>query len=69
MTVLSEYVDVAWEYLHDIMMNPIFPEDELEVIRKRLKTALELELSQPNAMGREVISPIVVYGSHPYGKQ
>ncbi|UCH82834.1 MAG: insulinase family protein [Candidatus Latescibacterota bacterium] len=67
-TVLSEYIDVAYEYLQDIVMNPTYPEDELEIMRKRVKTALELELSQPNAMGRRHFRDLV-YGDHPYGKQ
>lgn len=67
-TLLSDYIDVAYEYLQDIIMNPTFPEDELETMRKRVKTALELELSQPNAMGRRHFTDLV-YGTHPYGKQ
>ncbi|MEJ2722604.1 MAG: insulinase family protein [bacterium] len=67
-SVLSEYIDTAYEYLQDIVMNPTFPGDELETMRKRVKTSLELELSQPNAMGRRHFTELV-YGDHPYGKQ
>ncbi len=67
-TILSEYLDVAYEYLQDVVMNPTFPEDEIEILRKRIKTSLEIELSQPNAMGRRHFTDLV-YGDHPYGKQ
>jgi predicted Zn-dependent peptidase len=67
-SILSEYADIAWEYLQDVVLNPTFPEDEMEIARKRLKTALELELSQPNAMARKHFAELV-YGDHPYGKQ
>jgi predicted Zn-dependent peptidase len=67
-SILSEYIDVAYQYLQDVVMNPVFPEDELETIRERTKTALELELSQPSAMAQRHFDEIV-YGDHPYGKK
>ena len=66
-SVLSEYLDTAFEYLQDIVLNPTFPEDELEEYRKRIKTALEMELSQPTAVAGDRFSE-VVYGDHPYAK-
>ncbi len=66
-SILTEYLDTAYEYLADIIMNPVFPEDELETHRKRVKTGLELELSQPNSMAVRHFSS-VVYGDHPYAK-
>jgi zinc protease len=66
--ILSEYLDTAYEYLQDILFNPVFPEDELEEYRKRVKTALELELSDPNSMATRHFTN-VVYGDHPYAKQ
>ncbi len=66
-SVLTEYLDTAYEYLADIIMNPVFPEDELEIHRKRIKTALEFELSQPNSMAVRHFNE-VVYGDHPYAK-
>lgn len=67
-TVLSDYADLAWDYLADIVLNPTFPPDELEIIRKRIKTALELQLSDPGAMADRHFTELV-YGDHPYGKQ
>jgi len=67
-SVLSEYIDTAYEYLQDILLNPTFPEDELEEYRKRVKTSLELELSQPSAVASRHFRE-VVYGEHPYAKQ
>lgn len=66
-TVLSEYLDTAYEYLADVMMNSTFPEAELENSRKRMRTALEFELSDPNAMADRHFME-VVYGHHPYAK-
>lgn len=66
-SILSEYVDVAYQYLQDIVLNPTFPEDELETLRERIKTSLELELSQPSSMADRHFGE-AVYGDHPYGK-
>jgi zinc protease len=67
-SVLSDYLDTAYQYLQDVVMNPVFPEKELDVIRERTKTALELELSQPDAMAERHFDELV-YGEHPYGKK
>ena len=67
-TILSEFIDVAYEYLADIMLNPTFPEDEMEILRKQAKTGLEFELSDPNAMAQRHLRDLV-YGDHPYSKQ
>jgi len=64
-SILSDYLDVAYEFLADIVMNPTFPEDELEQERKRVRTALEFELSSPDAMADRYFNA-VVYGHHPY---
>jgi predicted Zn-dependent peptidase len=64
-SILTEYIDVAYEFLADIVINPTFPEDELEQERKRVKTALEFELSSPDAMADRHFNS-VVYGHHPY---
>jgi predicted Zn-dependent peptidase len=64
-SILSEYLDVAYEFLADVVINPTFPEDELEKERKRAITALEFELSSPDAMADRHFNS-VVYGQHPY---
>jgi predicted Zn-dependent peptidase len=64
-SILTEYLDVAYDFLADIVINPTFPEDELEQERKRVKTALEFELSSPEAMADRHFNS-VVYGHHPY---
>lgn len=66
-TALTEFVDTALVLLADVVLNPTFPEDELEIARQRMLTALQLELSQPQALAeRRFLQE--VYGNHPYGK-
>lgn len=64
-SIMSEYLDIAYEFLADVVLRPTFPEDELEQERKRARTALEFELSDPNAMADRHFKT-VVYGHHPY---
>lgn len=64
-SLLSEYLPTAYEYLADIVLNPTFPEDELEEERKRAVTAIEFEKSNPDAMADRHFHR-VVYGNHPY---
>ena len=63
-SILSEYVDTAYEYISHLIREATFPEDELEKERKRVKTALELQLSDPNDMADRHFME-VVYGHHP----
>lgn len=66
-TVLTEFVDTALTLLSDIVVNPSFPGDELENLRRRSLTALQLAKSQPAALAQERFTQLV-YGPHPYGK-
>ena len=68
LSILSEYVDVAYEYIAHLINEATFPEDELEKERKRVKTALEFQLSDPNSMADRHFKQ-VVYGHHPYAIQ
>ncbi|HXV14334.1 MAG TPA: insulinase family protein [Candidatus Krumholzibacteria bacterium] len=64
-SILSEYLPTAYEFLADIVLNPTFPEDELEEERKRAVTGIEFEKSDPDAMADRHFHA-VVYGNHPY---
>jgi predicted Zn-dependent peptidase len=64
-SVLSEYLPTAYQFLADVVLNPTFPEDELSQERKRAVTAIEFEKSDPDAMAERHFSE-VLYGNHPY---
>lgn len=64
----TEFLDEALDIMADVVQNPIFPADEFETERKRMLTALQVELSQPTAVAsRHFIDGL--YGAHPYGNQ
>jgi len=64
-SVMSEYLPTAYQYLADIILNPTFPEDEFKEEQKRAKTNIEFEKSDPDAMAQRHFDE-VVYGKHPY---
>lgn len=65
-TVLTEFVDTALDLLADIVLNPTFPESELELHRQQMLSALQAELGQPAAIASRVFMK-EIYGEHPYG--
>ena len=66
-TALSQYQDIIYQYLQDVVFNPVFPDSELALLRKRIKTSLEFQLSQPQTMASRHLTALI-YGDHPYGK-
>jgi predicted Zn-dependent peptidase len=64
-SILSEYLPTAYEFMADVVLNPTFPEDELAEERKRAVTGIEFEKSDPDAMADRHFDE-VVYGNHPY---
>lgn len=65
LSLLSEHLDTAYEFLSHILTNATFPDEEMSKERKRLITGLEFELSDPTAMADRHFTE-VVYGHHPY---
>ena len=66
-TVLADQLPLAFDLVSDVALRPTFPEEELEIARKRTLTGLQVELSQPGAIAerrfiREIYGP-----GHPYG--
>lgn len=65
-TVLTEYLDTALVLLSDVVLNPTFPESEVELYRQQMLSALQVELSQPASIASRVFMK-EIYGDHPYG--
>jgi zinc protease len=65
-TVLTEFLDTALVLLSDVVVNPTFPESELELYRQQMLTGLQAELGQPASIAQRVFMK-EIYGDHPYG--
>lgn len=60
-------LDDALEVMADVVMNPSFPEDRLELIRTQGLSGLQVALSQAATVAARAFTRSV-YGDHPYGK-
>lgn len=65
---LSKHTDELLGLMSDVVLNPVFPEEELEKDRRRQASNLIASRDDANAISR-VISSILCYGeAHPYGE-
>jgi zinc protease len=65
-TVLADGVDLAFELMGDVLTRATFPDDEIELTRRRVLSALDVERSQPEAVADRFFAQ-ALYGDHPYG--
>jgi len=65
-TVLSKHLDKGMELLADIVINPIFPEDEVEKLKNQIVGGIMQAKSDPTSI-REMQFAKMIFGNHPYG--
>ena len=65
---LTNNFDKAFSLMADVVLNPSFPADELEKIRKRTLSGLQTQKDDPNAIKARVVSKLVYGAKHPYGE-
>jgi predicted Zn-dependent peptidase len=65
-TVLADGVDLAFELMGDVLLHATFPDAEIELTRRRILSGLEVERSDPAAVGDRFFAR-TLYGDHPYG--
>lgn len=63
---LTRHMPTVMEVLSDVVRDATFPEEEVETERRRMKSNLQQQLSQPSVLARRHFDRIV-YGEHPYG--
>jgi zinc protease len=66
-SVLSEYAPALIKIIADLVMNPAFPEKEVDRLKADLKRNLSVQRTQPNNLAHEKFSALM-YGNHPYGR-
>lgn len=67
LTTVTDHLDQGLDLLADILLNPSFPEDELELMRRRTLTALQTQLAQPQVLAERQFAR-AVFGEHPYSQ-
>jgi zinc protease len=66
-SVLRNHLDVGFDVLHDIVVNPIFLQDEIERVKARRLATIQQMKADPGYVA-DVRFSSVVFGDHPYGK-
>ncbi|MBO8130130.1 MAG: insulinase family protein [Candidatus Marinimicrobia bacterium] len=67
LTSLNTTLDKAFELFSEVVLNPSFPSDEIERVRKRIIANIQQEMARPVYMALRVL-PRFIYGKdHPYG--
>ncbi len=67
LSVLKKDVELGFEILSDIILNPIFPEDEFNKKMKRIKAGLKASEDNPGHVASREFKK-AVFGTHPYGR-
>ncbi len=69
MSTLTKNLDQALDIYADVIVNPIFPETELEQTRRRALSGFIQRKSNPNAIANVVYDRVLYGSAHPYGRQ
>ncbi|MEZ5305999.1 MAG: pitrilysin family protein [Pyrinomonadaceae bacterium] len=69
MQTLSRHLDTALNIYSDIILNPIFPDKELETAKRRRLVALRQQRDDASQIASSVYSKLLYGDNHPYGRQ
>ncbi|MEK6653182.1 MAG: pitrilysin family protein [Nitrospirota bacterium] len=67
LSVLKKDMEKGFELFSDIALNPIFPQEELDRKRDRIKGSLKQREEEPSFLAGRAFSK-EVFGEHPYGR-
>lgn len=65
---LTRHSEKLLELMSDVLLNPTFPEKELEKLKVQQETALATEKDDPNAIASHVANVLRYGKTHPYGE-
>lgn len=68
MQTLTKNIDKALDIYSDVIINPSFPADEIETLRRRTLVSLMQRKDNPNAIANVVYNTLIYGKDHPYGK-
>ncbi len=67
LSVLKKDLDLGFDLLSDIMLRPVFPEDELKKTVERVKAGLKSQEESPGFLASREYKK-AIFGEHPYGR-
>lgn len=65
---LSKHKETLMELMADVILNPAFPQEELDKIIKQAKSGLAASKEDPEAIARNVQAALLYGKDHPYGE-
>ncbi len=65
--VLKDKLDAALDLMSDVVMNPTFPEAEVERLRARRIAGIQAEKSSPGTIAQNNVASVIFGRAHPYG--
>lgn len=65
--VLEKHFDVGLDLLSDIVLNPVFAEEEIERLKKQTLAAIKQQKDDPASVANEKYQEFL-FGDHPYGR-
>lgn len=65
---LTKNLDPALSIFADVILNPTFPDNELETVRRRTLTGLIQRKDNPNAIANVAFNTLLYGKKHPYGQ-
>jgi zinc protease len=68
LSVLKKDIEKGFEIFSDILLNPTFPEDELDVKKRLITGLLQQSEEDPGYVAGKAFGE-AVFGEHPYGRQ
>lgn len=64
-SALSQFNDSILDLMAEVLLEPSFPENEVELAKQNTKESLRQQRAQPSFLASEMVSR-VMYGDHPY---
>ena len=68
LSALADKLDPSLEIFADVILNPVFPDKELERVRKNYLAALSQEKTQPTSMALRVLPKLLFGTGHAYAQ-
>jgi zinc protease len=68
LSALADKLDPSLALFADVVLNPVFPENELERLRKQYLAQLSQEKTQPTSMALRVLPKLLYGAGHPYAQ-
>jgi len=67
LSVLKKDIDLGFDLLSDVILNPVFPEDKFNKKKERIKGNLKAREEDPDFLASREFKK-ALFGSHPYGR-